>query len=317
MTGLTQCITETVWVDLMTIWYVLVDDAYWQLEMRYGKWRKRGPEPQFSDSEVITVALLCDLVFAGHEARTLHYLRQHHADLFPRLPSNGRFNERRIRLAGLIEQLRQELSRTYGLVPDSDPVRLIDSAPISLCTYQRGGECETVAQATGESGLTIKDYVGYSAKAKAYFVGCRLHLSITLDLNIDSWTLVPGSCHDSVAMEDLVADATNRRFLADNAYRAPKITELWCSEHNTIVLAPPRSNSRTPWPEETRQFFGRIRRRIESVFSVLATTFHLERPGSRSWLGCLCRTTTQLLGYTLCCITDKLMNTNLLPQTQN
>jgi hypothetical protein len=139
MTGLTQCITETVWVDLMTIWYVLVDDAYWQLEMRYGKWRKRGPEPQFSDSEVITVALLCDLVFAGHEARTLHYLRQHHADLFPRLPSNGRFNERRIRLAGLIEQLRQELSRTYGLVPDSDPVRLIDSAPISLCTYQRGG----------------------------------------------------------------------------------------------------------------------------------------------------------------------------------
>jgi len=77
------------------IWFVLVDDAYQELEKRYGAWRQRGPGPEFSDSEVITVALLIDTFFHGHEALGLAFLRQYQGDLFPKLPSNGHFNERR------------------------------------------------------------------------------------------------------------------------------------------------------------------------------------------------------------------------------
>lgn len=46
--------------DVFLIWYVLVDSAYQSLEQQYGEWRQSGPPPVFSDSEVITVALIID-----------------------------------------------------------------------------------------------------------------------------------------------------------------------------------------------------------------------------------------------------------------
>jgi hypothetical protein len=134
------------WTELLTVWYVLIDDACQELVRRHGDWRRRGP-PLFSDSEVITVALFSDLLMDGHEAKTLHCLRQHDAGLFPRLPSTGCFNARRTWLVALTEQVRQELSRQHALLPVTDRGRLLDSAPIALCTDQRGGECESVAQA--------------------------------------------------------------------------------------------------------------------------------------------------------------------------
>lgn len=53
----------------------------------------------FSDSEVITVALIIDTYFHGNEELGLSFLRQYHSELFPQLPSNGHFNERRTRFS--------------------------------------------------------------------------------------------------------------------------------------------------------------------------------------------------------------------------
>jgi hypothetical protein len=76
MTGLTDFITDAAWEDIFTIWFVLVDEAYAALEQHFGAWRKRGPAPTFHDSEVITVALITDTFFHGHEALALSFLRQ-------------------------------------------------------------------------------------------------------------------------------------------------------------------------------------------------------------------------------------------------
>ena len=75
MTGLTDFITEAQWGDIATVWYVLVDDAYKALQARFGPWRCRGPQPRFSDSQVITVSLLMDTFFHGHEALGLAFVR--------------------------------------------------------------------------------------------------------------------------------------------------------------------------------------------------------------------------------------------------
>ncbi|MFW6097577.1 MAG: hypothetical protein ACOC9Z_05855 [Chloroflexota bacterium] len=67
MTGLTDYISEHVWMDIFLIWYVLVDDAYQDLAHMQGPVRRRGPMPLFSDSEVITVSLIIETFFHGHE----------------------------------------------------------------------------------------------------------------------------------------------------------------------------------------------------------------------------------------------------------
>ncbi len=76
MHGLTDYITTQPWVDIFTTWYVLVDDAYQALLTQVGRLRQRGPAPTFADSEVITIALIADTFFHGHEELCLSFMRQ-------------------------------------------------------------------------------------------------------------------------------------------------------------------------------------------------------------------------------------------------
>ena len=128
----------------MLIWYCQIDDAYQELGRRFGACRQRGPAAIFTDSEVITVALVIDTFFGGHEALGLSFLRQYHGDLFPHLPGEGRFNERRTRLGPLIDQVRCRITQEAGLLPEEDRIRLIDSAPIFVNTYARGSRSTTL-----------------------------------------------------------------------------------------------------------------------------------------------------------------------------
>lgn len=308
MTGLTQCITEMAWADLLLFWYVVIDDTYQSLEARLGRWRRRGPAPRFGDSEVILVGLVCDVFFDGKEVVGLHFLRQYHRDLFPRLPSNGHFNERRTILGPLIEQVRQEISRRADLIDPDDPLRLIDSAPIPLCTYQRGGECQSYGAAH-----ELHDFAGYSAKNNAHFMGYRLVVSVSREQMIDEWVLAPANYHDSVTMAALLEAAHDRCFVGDGSYHDPFLESLCRERRNTIVIAPPRRDSRSvTWSKEFRRNVGRLRRNIETVFSVLSCAFHLERPGSRSLRGLVCRISSQILAYTLCCLTTRQLQNSML-----
>ena len=68
MNGLTNYITEWKWNDIITTWYVLIDDEYQAvISQSKHKIRSRGPEPLMSDSEVITVSLIIEAFFQGHE----------------------------------------------------------------------------------------------------------------------------------------------------------------------------------------------------------------------------------------------------------
>lgn len=64
MNGLTNYITEWKWYDIITTWYVLIDDEY-QAVIRQSrhKTRSRGPAPLMSDSEVIMVRLIIETFF--------------------------------------------------------------------------------------------------------------------------------------------------------------------------------------------------------------------------------------------------------------
>jgi hypothetical protein len=101
------------------------------------KIRSRGPHPLMSDSEVICVALVIEAMFGGDEELGLSFLRQYHADLFPHLLENSRFNRRRRDLCAFIEAVRQQITIGHTLISADDHVRLVDSVPIPVCTYMR------------------------------------------------------------------------------------------------------------------------------------------------------------------------------------
>lgn len=289
MNGQTNYITDSSWTDTITSWYVHINDAYNRLiAKREKRLRARGPEPRFSDSEVITVSLIIETFFQGHEEIGYSFVSQFLLDMFPDLIDLDRFNLRRRELIAVIEAIRRDF-RDQKIV-SNNPVRLVDSAPITLMTYTRGKRCRSVVGS---------QFFGVVSSKKAKFFGLRLHITATDNQLIDEWLLAPAAHHDGKVLEELVFDHTDLWLIGDKAYNdAEKEARFW--QKRRILLLPLRkSNHHEPWSDEVREAIGRVRHRVETVFSVLTTAFNIQRPRGRSLAGHVVRIASCILAHTL------------------
>ncbi len=287
MRGLTNYSTEWAWPEIFLVWYVWIDDVFQQL-YRDQRLRRRGEAPRFSDSEVITLSLIADTFFHGQEELMIAFVHQYHRDLFPQVLSRSRFNRRRRMLIAVIEAIRRALSDL--LIAPDDAWRLIDSAPIPVCTYKRSRHCATLAG---------PEYYGVMPTRQAKLFGLRLHLTTTLSQVIDQWLLVPAAPRDSKMAQVVLKDSAPRTVIGDNAFRDPTVqAQLW-ETRGLRLLAPPRRYDKVAWPPALRRQVNRVRRQIESAISVLSTVFHVQQLGSRSVLGLAARVASRILAYTM------------------
>jgi len=299
MKGLTEYITQSAWCDILTVEFVLVDDSYQQMDPSLRPNRKFAPQgtPQFSDSEVITIALFAETVFNGDEDKTLHFIRQYHLDMFPQLLDKSRFNRRRRQLTKVMEAIREHLRdcwrAAHPLDEDEAHLRLVDSAPISICTYTRGSRCRTIP-------LDWRDeWFGVCTSKKSKFFGPRCHLTTTIDQMIDSWLLAPGSYDDRKPMAALLENRQGLGVIGDKGYVSQDLADRLWEDGEHLLLALKRDNQKKQWPEGVQKILGYLRHRVETVFSVLTTVFNFERPKSRSLTGMINRVTTKILAHTI------------------
>ena len=294
MTGLTDYITESNWVDIFTIWYVMVDDAYQHLVACLGRpLRQRGPEPDFTDSEVITVALIIETFFGGHEDLGIAFVKQYHLDLFPKLLDKSQFNRRRRWLTNVIEAIRRLL--TQVLLDPDDRERLIDSAPVPACTYTRQNDNETVMGPEYRSVVVSK---------RAKLFGHRFYATATVDQVIDRWMIAPAALKEGKMTPAFFEDQSNLSVLADNGFQSPVDIEWLQENRNITLITAKRKDALQPHPAWFRRLLRRLRRRIETAFGVMTVVFNLETPGSRSLDGLLCRLATTVLAYNLSFLTN-------------
>jgi hypothetical protein len=289
MNGLTNYITESPWEETITTWYAQVDDAYQRLCAKLSSpLRKRGPQPTMSDSEVITVALIIETFFQGHEEVGYAFVCQYLHDLFRNLIDLDRFNTRRRQLVGVIEAIRRDLRNQ--IIDQSDRLRIVDSAPVTLMTYTRGSRCKSVVGS---------EYFGVVTSKKGTFFGLRLHATVTADQLIDQWLLAPASATDAKVLDELVLDCRNLSIIGDKAYNDAELEERLWRKRRIHLLPLRKDNQQTQWTNEIRRILGRVRHRVETVFSTLTTVFNVHRPRGRSLAGHVARIATCVLAHTL------------------
>ena len=289
MNGLTNYITEWHWNDIITTWYVWVDDMYQIVVASLtDPLRSRGSAPQMSDSEIITVSLIIETFFQGHEEVGYTFVTQYLTDMFPDLVDLDRFNVRRRHLIAVMEQIRR-LLRDRKL-DKSNPFRIADSAPITLMTYTRGKRSQS---AVGS------EYFGVVTSKKAKFFGLRLHATVTDEQLIDDWMVAPASVHDKSVLDTLLSDSRNIVVFGDKAYNDQELEDRLWSKRGIQLLPLRRKNQLQQWAEPIRKAIGKVRHRVETVFSTLTTTFNIQRPRGRSLQGHIVRITTCILAHTL------------------
>ena len=263
-------------IDHMTSIYCFVDD-FFKAHNSLAHWR-RSPNhhPSFTDSEVITIALMQSHLGVASLKKTYQLIADNFASAFPKLCSYQQWIARLHRLTPIIGRLF-ESARLLGRCR----LYLIDSKPIPVCKAIRHGRVRL-----------LRDEGAYFGKSSAgWFFGFKLHVLRDIKGCIIDAILTAGNIDDRVAAPELAESVDGGVVLGDLGYRGPQLAELMAEENEMLLIR------RCDVPEK-RELHSSVRQAIETLFSQLWHEF-IDRVMSRSWNGLWNTIKLKLLSYNL------------------
>ena len=217
---------------------------------------------QFSDSEVVTTAIVAMLFFSGNFESARRFL--HSSGMMPRMLSRSRFSRRLSRLADLVGMLFHQLGLVIKEL-NTESRYSLDSFPISVCDNIRIPRCRL---ARGE------EFRGYSASKRRYFYGLRVQVVVTVGGLPVECCILPGSLSDIQGLAELpLSLPAGAEVAADAAYTFYEWEDHLVEQDRVHLLVARKANSKrrdTPPAHDYKQW---LRRRIETVFGEIAKLF--------------------------------------------
>jgi hypothetical protein len=260
--------------------FCLIDDA-----LDGQRLRQRGPQPQLSDAEVLTMEVVGEYLSLDQEKAMFTYFRRHFAHFFPALRRVHRttFTRQAANLWRVKERLWQQF--LHGLEVDR-AISLIDSFPVPVCRFARATRCRRLREVSA---------YGYDELAHQTFFGVRAHLRVCWPGVIVGLHLSPANVHELSVAERLLERAQGWA-LGDRNYWSPAVSER-LAQQGLQLLAPYRSAKREQkrWP----LFLVQKRRRIETVIGQLVERFQAKRVWARDRWHFYSRWLRKVMAHTL------------------
>lgn len=263
-------------IDQMTEIYCFVDD-FFKAHTPLALWR-RSPNhlPAFTDSEVITIALMQSALGVDSLKKTYQLIDSNFASAFPKLCSYQQWIARLHRLSPLIGRLFES-----ARLPGRCRLYLIDAKPIPVCKSIRHGRVR----------LLRDDGACFGKTSAGWFFGFELHALRDINGCIVDAMLTSGNLDDRGPASELAQAVDGGVVLADLGYSGPKLAELMAEQAELLLI------TRRDVPEK-RELHSSVRQGIETLFSQLWHKF-IDRVFSRSWEGLWNTIKLKLLIYNL------------------
>jgi hypothetical protein len=249
--------------DLFLHVFVFVDDWLKQNEAQFKLPRQSHQVASYS--ELLTIALVGEMLAQPFESVWYWLVKHSYQDLFPSLPSASRYHRILRNAEGLLAQL------ACAVVPQAD-LHLIDSKPLPIAKGKRKGWARLPEARLGFSTLG------------AVF-GFKLHALSTSTGLFRRWAFVPADAADVTVARVLLEGLEEEVVLGDKAYLGSSAT------------TPPRKNMtrETGWCK----LFDRLRKRIETTFSSLARSLTLHAAQVKTFWSLRTRVNLKIAAYNL------------------
>ena len=277
--------------ELLLQVFCLVDDLLKTLDLP--RLRQRGPAPALADSEVITIELVGEHLGLDRDVRLLWHFRHYHAADFPGLTRVHRTTF--VRQAANLWRVKQLLQRRLAeQLAGAGADWLVDSMPVPVCRFGRGGYCKGFR---GQAGF------GYDSVQKQAYYGFRLHLRTSRGGVILAYELARAGAADTEVLPEL-SPPPGTTGIGDRNYWSPALTEELAAA-GVRLLAPYQTRKHDPDPARSRRL-SRPRWRVETVNGQLADRYRSKRLWARDlWHLChrvirkvLCHTVAVWLNIT-------------------
>lgn len=215
-----------------------------------------------TDSEVITIALIAMLYFAGNFEKSR--LVPQELGLMKRMLSRSRLNRRLHQLTSLTQLTFHRFGTVFKQL-NYESRYLIDSFPVALCDNIRINRARLVRD---------EIYRGRMQSKRRFFYGVGVQVMTTIDGVPVEFCILPGACHDLQGLAELAIDLPKRSELfADTAYTNYEWEEYLLETDQIRLQVPRKTNSQKsvePFVETYKQL---MRKRIETVFGEISKLF--------------------------------------------
>jgi len=220
------------------------------------------PQSRMSTAEVMTTALTAAIFFSGDHEKSRHFLKEY--GHIPEMLSKSQFSRRLHRIPeALWIAFMNMIARTAH---SGNPLKiyLIDSFPVPVCHNIR------IKRSRIYQG---EEFRGYNPSKRVYFYGLKTHLLISESGLPVELFFSPGSYSDTSSLYDFTFPLPEGSFVyGDKAYNVYGVEDEL--KDREIHLMPVRKkNSKRKYDTLTERGIKYIRKRIESVFSVIEQKF--------------------------------------------
>lgn len=248
--------------------------------------RQRGPLPQLSDSEVITMEIVGEYLGYTMEKEIYQYFARHWKHLFPQLPDRSNF----VRQCANLWAVKQALFEKIQSPLDS-LIQIVDSMPLEVCRFVRAKRA--------------KLFRGVAAYGKWFgqtIYGFKLHLKITDIGVIRGFDLTEANRADVSVLPQMLEGQHSHWVLGDRGYRSKPLNQTLREQQNIVLHTPVRRNEKAPDlvdPMLHKRLNG-IRRLIETVNGQLEQHFQIKKIWARDLWHLISRIIRKILTHTFC-----------------
>jgi Transposase DDE domain len=273
----------------VTALYVTIDD----LLNDHPEWCPQRPhigiQPQLTDAELITLAVIQAVLGYHCEARFIRHAHHHLHRWFPYIPNRPGYNKRLRASAHTMQLIIAALARNSPSY--TDDIWVVDSTPV---------ECARSRTTVKRSDLAGYASYGYCPSHSRYFWGMRLHLIATPSGLPIAYALTSANTDErdtALAMINLdpaLADRTGQWIIADKGYRSATFEHELNNAGMTLIRPALKTEQQRPG----QRFLKPFRQIIESVNQTFKAQLDLERHGARKPAGVCTRVLQRILTLT-------------------
>jgi len=250
--------------DFIITVYLLVCEHYQAIRARLPL-RRGGFAPALTDEEVITIEICGEYFKLGTDEDLFAHFRAHYQNWFPQLRDRTLFVRQAANLWQVTALLQQRLTQVSGQA--ADPVQVIDTLPLPVCTYTRAPRDRCFKPAA--------DY-GYCAAKDLHYYGFKLGLRVARSGMIIHYPLLPARPHD-VQLTDELLTAFAGVAPADKGFIDAVRQALLAERHGVTLVTPPRKRMQAAFAPAVLKVCARWRKRVETVGSHLTDRFGVAR----------------------------------------
>lgn len=223
---------------------------------------RRGRPQTITDNELLCLMVAQMLLSQPSDRRFLALARWRLGHLFPKLPSQSRYNERCRALAPKLVTLWRGIA--CELPGFHDVICLVDTTPLP---------CGQSVQTVNRSELAPWCGFGYSAAHSRFYWGMKLVLVCGPDGCVRDFDLVPANASEREATLSLLdrQPIAGQLVICDKGFAGHEFEQA-VQALGARVVRPSRADE----PERARPPIGFIRQRIESIVNSLKDQLRLE-----------------------------------------